>query len=178
MPTTTQRRGLALGVLVAFLLAMIIAVVVTWLPTWPGSHSSTDGDDRASIEGPGSSFTINGDASGAISPGVLLPLDLSLDNTNDFDLSVDRLTVTVSEVDAPRATATRPCGNADFEVRPLAEGVELELGADSASDLSSFGLARENWPAVGMVNSPVNQNGCQGATLTLRYEASGVEVHR
>ena len=29
-----------------------------------------------------------------------------------------------------------------------------------------------------MVNSAVNQNGCKGATLTLGYEASGVEVQR
>ena len=164
--------------LVAFLVAVIIALIVIWWLTWPGSDTSTDEDGGASIGGTGSSVTISGDASGAISPGVMLPLDLSLDNTNDFDVAVDRLTVTVSEVDAPRATAERPCGAADFEVRPLGEGVELMLGADDAEDLSGLGVAREDWPAVGMLNSRVNQDGCKGAVLTLDYEAGGVEVQR
>jgi hypothetical protein len=39
-------------------------------------------------------------------------------------------------------------------------------------------LADESWPAVGMVDRPVNQDGCKGASVTLRYEASGVEVPR
>ena len=29
-----------------------------------------------------------------------------------------------------------------------------------------------------MINRPVNQNGCQGATLTLDYKADGVEVQQ
>jgi hypothetical protein len=178
MPTTTRRRGLARGVLEASLLAVIIALVVAWWPTRPGSRGPADGDGGGSIGGPGSPVNISGDTSGAIAPGVMLPLDLSLDNTNDFDLSVDLLTVTVTEVDAPRATTDRPCSAADFEVRPLAEGVELTLGAGSAEDLSGMGVTRENWPAVGMIDGPLNQDGCQGATLTLSYEASGVEVQR
>ena len=83
-------------------------MIITWWLTWPGTKSSTEADGGASIGGAGSSVTITGDASGAISPGVMLAIDLSLNNTNDFDVAVDRLTVTVSEVDAPRPPPTVP----------------------------------------------------------------------
>ena len=46
----------------------------------------------------------------------MVPLDLTLDNTNANDLAIDRITVAVMTVDAPRADAEHPCSAADFEV--------------------------------------------------------------
>ena len=113
-----------------------------------------------------------------VSPGELVPIDLTLHNTNDIDLAIDQITVTVVGIAAPRADAEHPCGPADFQVRGLAGGVELRLAGNSTANLSGMNLAEKNWPAVGMLNRPVNQDGCKGASLTLHYEASGAEVPR
>ncbi len=107
----------------------------------------------------------------------MVPLDLTLDNTNANDLAIDRITVAVITVDAPRADVEHPCSVADFEVRQLSGGVLLRLAGNSTYTLSGV-VPAENWPAVGMVNRPVNQDGCKGASLTLGYEASGMEVSR
>jgi len=103
-------------------------------------------------------------------------LDLRLDNTTDLDLTIDRITVALVAVDAPRADADHPCSVADFEVKHLSGGVVVRLPANSANNLSGLAVPEETWPAVGMVNQPVNQDGCKGASLTLGYEARGVEM--
>ncbi len=138
-----------------------------------GRSDGDTGGGRVSVPSP---FTISGDVANAITPGVMAPLDLSLDNPNDHDLLVDRITVTVTDVDAPQADADHPCSAADFDVRPLADGIAVTLEANRVDDLSGLGVARADWPAVGMLDRPVNQDGCKGASLTLGYEASGVEV--
>ena len=167
-----------LGVLSASLVAVIVALVATWWLTRPGTSSSAGGGGDAAIRGPGSPVTIRGDAAGWLSPGSMAPLDLLLANTNDFDLALARITVTVGEVDAPRADAAHPCSAADFEVRQLSGGAVLTLGGNRAENLSDLGLAQRHWPAVGMLDRPVNQDGCKGASLRLDYQASGVEVNR
>lgn len=158
----------------------LIAGVLIW---WPSTDPIGRSADRATAEGSGSlnagsSFTISGDVSGAIGPGVMLPLDLALDNPNDVDLAVDRITVTVQSVEAPGADADYPCSGADFKVRSLTGSVVPTLAANGSEDLSDMGIARAHWPAVGMRNRPVNQDGCKGAVLTLGYQATGVEVQR
>ena len=109
----------------------------------------------------------------------MLPLDLSLKNPNDKELSVDKIKVSLHDIDAPRATANRPCTAADFEVRQIGGGVDaFRLEAKGAKKLSQLDVVPQQRPALGMINRPVNQNGCKGATLTLDYKASGVEVHQ
>jgi hypothetical protein len=67
---------------------------------------------------------------------------------------------------------------ADFDVRQLSGHIAVTLRASREDDLNGMGVARGHWPAVGMLDRPVNQDGCKGAFLTLGYEASGVEVQR
>lgn len=133
-------------------------------------------DTGPSVVGGGSVFTIAGDIRNAMVPGAHEPLDLSLDNPNDRGLVVDRITVTVTDVGAPHADADHPCSVADFDVRPLADGVAITLRAKGVDTLSGLGVARDDWPAVVMLDRPVNQDGCKGAVLTLGYVARGVEV--
>lgn len=169
--TRPTRRETVLAV--AF--GISVAVLLFWfLGRDPlGRSAGETGDGRV---GDLSAFTISGDVGNAITPGVMAPLDLSLDNPNDRDLVVDRITVTVTDVDAPQADADHPCSVADFDVRQLADGIAVTLLASGMDDLSGLGVARGDWPAVGMLNRPVNQDGCKGAFLTLSYEARGVEV--
>jgi hypothetical protein len=157
--------------------ATLVAVLILWFPGCGPVGTSTEatgnGTVRASL-----SFTIRGGISRAISPGEAVALDLTLHNTNDLDLLIEQITVAVARVDAPQADAAHPCSEADFEVRPSSGGIVLRLPGNTTDRLSELDLPEENWPTVGMINRPVNQDGCKGASLTLDYEASGVEVQR
>lgn len=177
-----MRRLTRREVVLAVPFVSLIAGVLIW---WPSPDPVGRSTDRATAEGTGtgslnagSSFTISGDVSGAIAPGVMLPLDLTLDNPNDLDLAIERITVTLQEVDAPGADADHPCSGADFKVRSLTGSVVPTLAANGSDDLSDMGIARAHWPAVGMRDRPVNQDGCKGAVLALGYQATGVEVQR
>jgi hypothetical protein len=153
--------------------AVLLFVVRGCGPVGRSTDATGQGSLRAS-----SSFTITGDARRPISPGEVVPIDLRFDNTSDVDLAIDHVTVVVVSVDAPRADDDHPCSVADFEVRQLSGGVVLRIAGNSSENLSGMDLPDESWPAVSLVDRPVNQDGCKGASLMLRYEASGVEVPR
>ena len=179
------RRDLTLAALLAFAIGLIIGWFIhgqsprrTRLP--PAAADTGDNGGTSGVGGVhgSSSITITGDTEGLLVPGSTLPIDLSLDNPNDFDYTVQHLTVTVSAVHAPQSSTNRPCSPADFAVSPLAEGIEFTIGSGTEDSLSGLAVAQDNWPTVGMINRPVNQNGCKGATLTLDYDASGTEVDR
>ncbi len=162
-------------------LAIVLVMLVLWFLGWPreaGSIGEGSQDKDRAVLGTTPSFTISGDITGKIRPGVMVPLDLSLNNPNDVALSVDKITVSVKAIDAPRATADLPCTAADFEVRQIGAGVAaFRLEANDAKKLSQLDVVLRQRPALGMLNRPVNQDGCQGATLTLDYKAHGVEVN-
>jgi hypothetical protein len=50
---------------------------------------------------------------------------------------------------------------------------QITLPAQTAKNLSSLDLPAEQWPQVGLLERPVNQDGCKGASLTLGYAADG-----
>ena len=157
--------------------ALVVASLL-WFRGWGPVGRSTDVAWHGSARAQSPSFTISGEVRRLISPGELVPIDLRLDNAGAIDLAIDHFTVAMVGIDAPRADVDHPCSPADFEVRQMSAGVVLRIAGNSAENLSGMDLPEENWPAVSMVNRPVNQDGCKGASLTLRYEASGVEVPR
>ena len=163
-------------------LAIVLVLLVFWFLGVPRegrsiAEASERGAEGVTVEA-APSFTISGDTTGAIKPGVMLPLDLSLENPNDKELSVDKITVSVRNINAPQATIDLPCTAADFEVRQIGEGVAaLRLEAKGAKKLSQLDVVPRQRPAFGMINRPVNQDGCKGATLTLGYKANGVAVN-
>jgi hypothetical protein len=172
-----MRRPTRREVVLAVVFALVVVVLLLWFRGRGPVGVATDPTGYVSVRA-SSSFTISGDVRRPISPGELVPIDFRLDNTSDVDLAIDDITVAVVGIDAPRADVDHPCSAADFEVRQLSGGVLLRIAGNSAENLSEMALPEENWPAVSMVNRPVNQDGCKGASLTLRYEASGVEVPR
>ena len=172
-----MRRPTRREVGLAIALVIVAALILVWFRGCgpAGRAAAATGEATFPTE---SSFMISGDVSRAITPGQLVGLDLTLDNTSDVDLAINRITVTVVRIHAPRADADHPCTAADFRVRELSGGGVLRLAGNSVSNLSGLQLPKANWPAVGMLNLPVNQDGCKGASLTLNYEASGTEVPR
>ena len=179
-----SRRDITLAALLAFAIGLIIGSYFHGQgPSDEPSPGSGGPGDTGGSSGVGgvhgsSSLTITGDTEGLLAPGSTLPIDLLLDNPNYFDSTVHHLSVSVTAVHAPRSTTHRPCSPADFEVSPLAEVLEFTLGAGTEDSLSGLDVAQEGWPTVGMINRPVNQNGCKGATLTLDYDARGTKVDR
>ena len=158
--------------------AAFVAATLLWFQSGESTDErSTAGAGHGSAHGP-APFMTSGDINGEITPGAVVPLDLSFENLNDFDLIIEGIIVTVQDVDAPRADPDHPCSVADFVVRRVPANASLRLDGNRTQDLSGLGLARDRWPAVGMVNRLVNQDGCKHAVLRLGYEATGVGVHR
>jgi hypothetical protein len=122
---------------------------------------------------PSTSFAIDGDLPDPIAPGTLAPLDLELTNPYDHPITVADLSVSVLTVSAPNADQAHPCGPRDFAVDQVPTGVVLTLAAGQRGSFSTLGLPTSQWPRVGLADQSTNQDGCKGASLTLRYTSTG-----
>ncbi len=139
-------------------------------------HGSHEGGSGSLEAGEPLAFTITGDAQGAITPGEMLPLDLTLENPHSQALSVEDLTVSMEELVAPNASASFPCTVDDFAVTQFSGPAAFVVAALETVSLAGLDIPTVEWPEVGMHNTDVNQDGCKGATVTLHYTASGTAV--
>ena len=48
----------------------------------------------------------------------------------------------------------------------------LTVPASSTRSLAQLGVQPAFWPQVSIINRPTDQDGCQGATVTLAYSGS------
>src|SRR5688572_29637169 len=92
----------------AALLASSIGLIVGWyihgqVPSDEPAPGSGRNGGASAVEGVqgSSSLTINGDTEGLLVPGSTLPIDVSLNNPNDFDYTVHHLSMSVTAVHAP-----------------------------------------------------------------------------
>jgi hypothetical protein len=161
-----SRRVIVLGA-VLVLLATIFLVLHNC-----GVRISGNGMGNADTDRPGA-VRIDGNAVEPVSPGVTVPLDLTFTNPHDTVVSITTLTVAVDGVDAPNSDAIHACPLDDFTVDQAPLDLRITLAARATNSLSDLGLPPHMWPHLGMVNRPVNQDGCKGASLTLTYTASG-----
>ena len=120
----------------------------------------------------GKPFTISGNLSDSLAPGVGLPLNLTLANPNNKPLAISNLTVTIQSV-AKAPTAVGPCSVADYAVAQYSGPYPLSVPAHGSASLSSLGVGTQLRPQVRMIDTPTNQDGCKSATLTLAYSGSG-----
>jgi hypothetical protein len=123
----------------------------------------------------GSPFTISGNLSGLLAPGITLPLNLSLSNPNKKSLSITNLTVTVQSITRTSSSISHglPCTAADYAVTQYGGPYPLTVPGNGNASLSGLGVASSAWPKVAMLNTTTNQDGCKGAVLTLAYSGSG-----
>ena len=173
-----------------FVIGLVLAVVggvIVWtmfvcntFACIPDAKDRPDGADTFSGRGSDetklanqSSFVISANATRPMSPGVRVPLDLRLRNSNKTNMSVTDVEVVVRGVDAPNSTDQRPCLLEDFTVDQVADDLALTLPPEATSSLSGLSLPSGQWPQVGLRNTSVNQDGCKGASLTLDFSASG-----
>ncbi|MFI2486093.1 hypothetical protein ACH47X_04245 [Promicromonospora kroppenstedtii] len=166
--TPRGRFTLAAVACVAVLAATVIALLV-------GADRAADmeGKGEHDVSSAGKSFVIRGDAGDPLSPGRSAPIDVELVNRAHGDLRVTGLRVRVRDVTAPHADERRPCSEADFAVSQMTSDVSVIVPARATRSLSALGVPRRDWPRVRMIDHPVNQDGCKGASVTLSYVGSG-----
>ena len=165
---------LALGCVAAALGILALVSLLSGESTSRPSASAGDGSGHADPESTVTSFTIAGDTHRPLSPGRTVPLNLRVTNPNSFPLAATDFRVSVRSVDAPRATASHPCTLADFAVVQASGSLLARVPAHATTSLRRLQLSRGQWPRVGMLDTNVNQDGCKGASLMLRYRASAL----
>ena len=121
-------------------------------------------------------YTVAGRITAPLYPGrAPSPINLSFSNPNGgrggggaIGVRVSSLIVTVSAVSAPAATPEFPCTVSDFAVTQFSGSYPFMI-PHGRSSLRSRGFAPRTWPAVRLLDRPVNQDGCKGAKLSLSY---------
>ena len=166
--TTFDRRTQAFVVLVVLALILLLTLNSSqWHSGLRAGRTSVDVDVAAAEP-----LLLEGSSRSRLRPGAVRPLDLSMTNPNDRIVVLTDLIVTVSVIDAPHATPTRPCTLADFHATPSRlDG--LVLGPRAATTLRAAGIDQDRWPTVSMTNTDHNQDGCRSASLTLSLQAIG-----
>ncbi|MGN6635029.1 MAG: COG1470 family protein [Oryzihumus sp.] len=119
-------------------------------------------------------LVVSGDVDG-LAPGLLRPLDLTVTNQDKKPVSVTNLAVSLQSVSrTPYAVAHGlACGLTDYAVRQYSGPYPLAVPGLASRSLDQLGIPAGQWPQVMLVDRPVNQDGCKGATLTLGYAGSG-----
>ena len=113
-------------------------------------------------------FQISGDAPTALRPGLRAPLDLTLTNPYSFPLSLTSLSVTV------RPDPSAQCDPvANYVGIPYSGPLPLTLpaGRRALHELVPDGSV---WPAVAMLDLPVDQAACRGVRIGLDYTGTAV----
>jgi hypothetical protein len=136
-----------------------------------GAHAYTFLTLRVSSP-PSARFTIAGSPTALLAPGGAAGIDLRVTNPGGRAVRVSSLVVGVKGVRAPLASPTRPCTVADFAVAQFSGGYGFSVPGSSTRSLGQLGFAVVLWPRVLMLDRPVNQDGCQHATVLLSF--SGV----
>ncbi|MCW2756418.1 MAG: hypothetical protein JWO46_164 [Nocardioidaceae bacterium] len=113
-------------------------------------------------------FTISGSADRLLAPGAPSgAMDLALTNPANAALKVTSLTVTVT------GTNHAGCGPENYAVTAYGGPFPLAVPANSTRTLQQLGVPRAQWPQVAMLNLPVNQDACKGATVQLHLAGTG-----
>jgi hypothetical protein len=146
--------------------AMLALLAVLGIGLAGGAAGSAAKADSALGTPKGKTFTISGNLTGTLAPGVLArPLNLTLTNPNHQRLSITNLTVTVGGAGV--------CGPTNFAVTQYRGSYPLNLAADQTATLTQLGVPTSALPTVGMRDLPTNQDACKGVTVKLGYAGTG-----
>ncbi len=114
-------------------------------------------------------YQLTGTAVDPLWPGIPGAIDLTVTNPNPLPLSFTNLTVSITAITAPRATPLLPCSSADFSVQQYSGPYPVVVPASSTASLQELGIPTAAWPQAAIIDLPTDQDGCQGASLTLAY---------
>lgn len=116
-------------------------------------------------------YSVSGNVTSPLYPGEPQPIDVQFTNPNPAPLTVTGLSTTVVVISAPHATSGLPCTSSDFSIQQYSRPTPLTVPASSTRRLSQLGVPSSQWPQISLLDLPANQDGCQGAELTLKYDA-------
>jgi hypothetical protein len=113
-------------------------------------------------------FPISGDADRVLAPGSE-PGAVNLAITNPFGatMTVTGLGVTVTGTDKPG------CAASNYAVTAYSGPASLTIPPNSTRTLLQLGVPRSQWPQVRLLNLPLNQDACKGATVQLHHSGTG-----
>jgi hypothetical protein len=110
---------------------------------------------------------VTGNLTALLSPGRVLPLDVTFTNYRRRPLHLERLLVGFDDrTSSPTCSAWAIFGVRQMPPMPL-------LLPPGDTRLSELVPASSVWPRIAMLNLPVSQDGCKNTTLTLRLSAEG-----
>jgi hypothetical protein len=110
-------------------------------------------------------FSISGNLTTQLSPGVSGALNLSFGNPNQQALGIEDLLVVVE------GTNSASCSPHNFAAVQFSGTYPIVIPRGN-SQLSQAVSNSTKWPRVSMINRPFNQDACKGVTVNLAY--SGV----
>ena len=175
MSKAAHRRWAVVCIALAFLAAVLfLRIVLTNSYGYMGS--SWKGRGTADNGGLSAAFQIQGDATAPVSPGISVPLDLRFTNPHIEPMAVTHLKVTIRKLTAPGADRDHPCSVSDYQLKQIADSVEIMLPPSATTGFRELHIPEKRWPQVGMIYGESNQDGCRGATLKLGYTAFGTLV--
>ena len=143
---------------------------------WAGNTSSAASYSWKVAAGSGQNYAISGTVSSLLYPGATpQPINLTFSNPNAGNggsgvngVQISSLTVQIQSITGPNITTAHPCTATDYAIVQFSGTYPFYI-PQGASSLSSLGFGTTKWPTLQLINRPVNQDGCQGATVTLQY---------
>ncbi len=118
-------------------------------------------------EAAGKPFTVTGNASGPLAPGLTRTLSITLTNPNSVAITVTALSASVA-TGSSKAGCDGPA-NLQLTQSSISEANPLTIPANGHVALPSGAVSA---PQVLMKDLPVNQDACKGASFTFTYSGS------
>jgi large repetitive protein len=119
------------------------------------------------VETAGKPFTVSGDASGPLAPGLIRSLALTVSNPNNVAITVTALSASVA-AGSSNAGCDGPA-NLQLTQSNISAANPLAIPANGHVALPSGAVSA---PQVLMKDLPVNQDACKGASFTFTYSGS------
>jgi hypothetical protein len=123
----------------------------------------------------GHKVKVTGVAQGQLRPGTSAPIALTFQNPNRHRVQMKRVRVKISGIIAPNADAAHPCTTADYAVRQMPRRTTLRVRGKRTTTLATMHIPMDSWPWLTMLNRPLNQDGCKGAEVRLKFKARGLK---
>ena len=163
-------------------IALLVCAPSLALAAWPALGQWADGVRRTAATGEvlrhhgqdavwTGGIQISGTVQVPLRPGLASPVGIRINNPNPKVVSMQRVRVKIASISAPQADAAHRYTKVDFEIHQMPR-LALRIPAGRVTDLAGLGLPLASWPTLAMRDLPSNQDGCKGATVTLRFRAA------
>ena len=117
-------------------------------------------------------FTVVGDLSTPLRPGMSAPLDLAIANPHSYPLTISSVSVAVTAVKTIENGKASHCAATNFTITEPTTITPITVAPHSRVTLSGLHFAKAKWPQVRMLKTQVSQDSCKHVSLTLSYSAA------